>query len=144
MMENRKLIELIKKQTAIENEVSKSVEQQLEMVNTAAARLLLTEMKFDAKKHAAILQGILDVIENNSGKQLWDCKIDAYVDKLVVKKELDKHITIEKNTLEMAKEEIKHTDDEGIKLLLQHIAEDEDRHHALLKTIVDNSYKINP
>lgn len=143
-MGNGKLIKLIKKQRMTENEVSKSVEQQLEMVNTAAARLLLTEMKFDAKKHAAILQGILDVIENNSSMQLWDCKIDSYVDKLVVKKELEKHIAIEKNTLDMAKEEIRHTDDEGIKLLLQHIAEDEDRHHTLLKTIVDNSYKINP
>ncbi len=142
-MRKERLIELVKKQKAIEDEVSKSVETQLEQVNTAAGRLLLTEMKFDARKHSAILQGILDVIEKNSDVQLWDYKIDSYVDKLVVRKELEKHIAIEKDTLDMAKEEMRHTDDEGIKLLLQHIAEDEDRHHALLKTIVNNSYKIN-
>ena len=142
-MRKERLIELVKKQKAIEDEVSKSVETQLEQVNTAAGRLLLTEMKFDARKHSAILQGILDVIEKNSDVQLWDYKIDSYVDKLVVRKELEKHIAIEKDTLDMAKEEMRHTDDEGIKLLLQHIAEDEDRHHALLKTIVSNSYKIN-
>jgi rubrerythrin len=143
VMRKERLIELVKKQKAIEDEVSKSVETQLEQVNTAAGRLLLTEMKFDARKHSAILQGILDVIEKNSDVQLWDYKIDSYVDKLVVRKELEKHIAIEKDTLDMAKEEMRHTDDEGIKLLLQHIAEDEDRHHALLKTIVSNSYKIN-
>ena len=143
MMRKNRLIELIRKQKAIEDEVSKSIEVQLEKTNTAAGRLLMTEMKFDARKHAAILQGILDVIEKNDGVQLWDYKVDAYVDKLVVKRELEKHIMIEKDTLEMAKEEMRHTDDAGIKLLLQHIAEDEDRHHTLLRTIVNNSYKIN-
>jgi rubrerythrin len=143
MERNGKLIDLIKKQKAIEDQVSKSVEEQLETVNTMAGRLLLTEMKFDAKKHSAILQGILDAIENNSETQLWDHKIHSYVDKLVAKKELERHIVIEKTTLDMAKKEMKHTNDSGIKLLLQHIAEDEDRHHNLLKTIVDNSYKIN-
>lgn len=143
MERNGKLIDLIKKQKAIEDQVSKTMERQLETVNTMAGRLLLTEMKYDAQKHSAILQGILDAVENNSETRLWDHRIHSYVDKIVAKKELEKHIVIEKTTLDMAKEEMKHTDDEGIKLLLRHIAEDEDRHHALLKTIVDNSYKIN-
>jgi rubrerythrin len=143
MENNGKLIDLIKKQKAIEDQVSKTMEKQLEIVNTMAGRLLLTEMKYDAQKHSAILQGILDAIENNSETQLWDHRIHSYVDKLVAKKELENHIAIEKTTLDMAKEEMRHTDDDGIKLLLQHIAEDEDRHHTLLKTIVNNSYKIN-
>jgi len=142
MTSKERLTELIKKQIVIEEQVSKDIEKQLEMVNTAAAKLLLTEMKYDARKHAAILQDILEVIAN-SKVQLWDYKTSSYVDKLVVKKELEKHIIIEKDTLDMAKEEIRHTDDDGIKLLLQHIAEDEDRHHTLLRTIVSNSYKIN-
>jgi rubrerythrin len=143
MKSKDRLIGLIKKQIGIEKQVGKSVEKQLEMVHTAAARLLLMEMKYDAKKHASILQGILDVIAG-SDVPLWDYRIGSYVDKLVVKKELDKHIEIEKFTLDMAKQEIRHTDDDGIKLLLQHIVEDEDRHHALLRTIVNKSYKINP
>jgi len=138
-----KLIELIKKQIEIEKKIGKSVEKQLETVDTAAAKLLLTEMKYDAKKHASILQGILDVIAD-SDVLLWDYKLNSYVDKLVVKKELERHIKIEQDTLNLVKEEIDKTNDRGIKLLLQHIAEDEDRHHTLLRTIVNNSYKISP
>lgn len=143
MESKEKLIELIRKQIEIEEQVNKSVEKQLEIVHDAAAKLLLTEMKYDSKKHASILQGILDIIAD-SDTQLWDSKIHSYVDKRVVKKELEKHIGIEKETLDMAKEQMKHTNDKGVKLLLQHIAEDEDRHHKLLSTIVNNSYKINP
>lgn len=138
-----KLIKLIKKQIGIEKKIGKSVEKQLEMVHTAAAKLLLTEMRYDARKHASILQGILNVIAD-SDSPLWESKIDSYVDKEVVKRELQRHIDIEQDTLNLVKEEIKQTDDEGIKLLLGHIAEDEDRHHKLLRTIVSNSYKIKP
>lgn len=143
MKSKDKLIELIKKQIEIEKKIGKSVEKQLETVDTAAAKLLLTEMKYDAKKHASILQGILDVIAD-SDVLLWDYKLNSYVDKLVVKKELERHIEIEQDTLNLVKEEIDKTNDRGIKLLLQHIAEDEDRHHTLLRTIVNNSYKISP
>jgi len=99
-------------------------------------------MKYDAGKHAVILKGILELIEN-SDTCLWDCKLDSYVDRLLVKKELEKHLAIEQKTLDIVKEEINQTKDEGIKLLLSHIAEDEDRHHGLLKTIISNSYKIS-
>ncbi len=143
MKSKDKLIELIKKQIEIEKKIGKSVEKQLETVDTAAAKLLLTEMKYDAKKHASILQGILDVIAD-SDVLLWDYKLNSYVDKLVVEKELERHIEIEQDTLNLVKEEIDKTNDGGIKLLLQHIAEDEDRHHTLLRTIVNNSYKISP
>lgn len=141
MKQKNRLIKLIKKQIKIENQVSKSVDKQLETVENAAAKLLLTEMRYDARKHASILQGILNVIAD-SDSPLWESKIDSYIDKEVVKRELQRHIEIEQDTLNLVKEEIKQTDDEGIKLLLGHIAEDEDRHHKLLRTIVSNSYKI--
>lgn len=137
------LIKLIERQVKIEKQVANSVDKQLEMADSAAAKLLLTEMKFDARKHASILEGILEYI-GESDTVLWDKKINSYVDRQVLKRELQKHIEIEKHTLDLAKEEITKTDDEGIKLLLTHIAEDEDRHHKLLKTVVTNSYKLTP
>ncbi len=143
MEPKERMVELINKQIRLEQQVENSVEKQLEVVDTAAAKLLLTEMKHDARKHAAILQGILEVIAD-SAVQLWDYKINSYVDKQVVKRELERHMAIEQDTLNMVKEEIKQTDDGGMKLLLQHVAEDEDRHHALLRTIINHSYQINP
>ena len=137
------LIKLMERQVKIEKQVANSVDKQLEMADSAAAKLLLTEMKFDARKHASILEGILEYI-GESDTVLWDKKINSYVDRQVLKRELQKHIEIEKHTLDLVKEEITKTDDEGIKLLLTHIAEDEDRHHKLLKTVVTNSYKLTP
>ena len=137
------LIKLIERQVKIEKQVANSVDKQLEMVDSAAAKLLLTEMKFDARKHASILEGILEYIAE-SDTLLWDRKISSYVDRQVLKKELQEHIDIEKHTLNLVKEQITKTNDEGIKLLLTHIAEDEDRHHKLLKTVVTNSYKLTP
>lgn len=143
MKSKDRLIKLIKRQIRIEEQVGENVDKQLEMVDTAAARLLLMEMKHDARKHAAILQGILNIVTDSNASS-WDYQINSYVDKQVVKKELEKHIKIEQDTLNMAKEEMNQTDDAGIKLLLQHIVEDEDRHHKLLETIVYNSYNIRP
>ena len=143
MKRKEELIKLIERQVKIEKQVANSVDKQLEMVDSAAAKLLLTEMKFDARKHASILEGILEYI-GESDTFLWDKKINSYVDRQVLKRELQKHIIIEKDTLNLVKEEITKTNDEGIKLLLSHIAEDEDRHHKLLKTVVTNSYKLTP
>jgi len=143
MKSKDRLIELIKRQVVIERQIGKSVQKLLEMVHSAAARLLLTEMKHDAEKHASILQGILDVI-SNSDVPSWDYKVSSYVEKQVAKRELEKHIKIEQDTLNLVKRQISETNDEGVRLLLQHIADDEDRHHSLLRTIVNNSYKINP
>lgn len=143
MERKEELIKLIESQLEIERQVADSVDKQLEMVDSAAAKLLLTEMKYDARKHASILEGILEFIAE-SDTLLWDKKISSYVDRQVLKKELQKHIDIEKHTLNLVREEITKTNDEGIKLLLTHIAEDEDRHHDLLKTVVKNSYKLTP
>lgn len=142
MTNKERLIELIKNQLEIEKQVEKNIEKQIDTVHTTAAKLLLTEMKCDAGKHAVLLQGILEIIES-SDACLWDCKLDSYVDRLLVKNELEKHLAVEQKTLDMVKEEINQTKDEGLKLLLKHIAEDEDRHHTLLKTIISNSYKIS-
>lgn len=38
--------------------------------------------------------------------------------------------------------EAKKTDDEALKLLLQHFAEDEKKHHRILGTIINKAYKM--
>jgi len=38
--------------------------------------------------------------------------------------------------------ETKKTSDEALKLLLKHFAEDEKRHHTVLKTIINKAYKM--
>jgi len=145
MEANEKLIQLIKQQVKIENEHVKRITELEKKCDNAAARLLLLEMRLDSQKHAGILDGILKVLSGvPSSKTLWDYKIESYVDQLAVKKELENHVKMETDVLNHVQEEIRQTNDEGLKLLLQHIADDEKKHHKILETIVKNAYKIKP
>jgi bacterioferritin (cytochrome b1) len=143
MASNEKLIQLIKKQIEIENEHVKRLTDLENKTDNAAAKLLLLEMKLDSQKHAGILDGILKVISGvPPSKTLWDYRLESYVDQLTVKKALENHIKMETDVLNQVQEQIRQTDDEGIRLLLQHIADDEKKHHKILETIVKNAYKI--
>lgn len=59
-----------------------------------------------------------------------------------MKKRLEEHVRMEADVLAHVEEEMRHTRDEGLKLLLRHIAEDERKHHKILEEIVKNLYKI--
>ena len=143
MKTNEKLIQLLKKQIDIENEHIKSIAGLEKKCDNAVARLLLLEMRFDSQKHAGILDGILKVLAGvPPSKTLWEYRVESYVDQLAVKKELEEHISREDEVVEHVREEIRETDDDGLRLLLQHIGEDEKKHHKILETIVKNAYKI--
>lgn len=145
-MENREeLVRLLKKQIEIENDHVKRLEGLQKKVNTAAAQILLLEMQLDSQKHASILGGILKVLKGiPPSKTLWDYRIDSYVDGLAVKNELQNHMKMETDVLNHVQKEIEQTKDEGLKLLLQNIAEDEKKHHRILEAIVRYSYKFIP
>jgi len=143
MKSNENLVKLIKQQIEIENEHVKHITELEKTVDSAAARLLLLEMKFDSQKHAGILEGILQVLAGiPPSKTMWEYRVESYVDQLTVRKALEAHVKMETDVLNHVHEEIRQTDDEGIKLLLQNIAEDEKKHHKILEIIVKNAYKI--
>jgi rubrerythrin len=137
--------ELIKKQISIENDHITRLKELEKKVDTAAAKLLLIEMRLDSTKHAAILSEIYEIINKLAPSQtLWTYKIDSYVDKQSIRRELENHVKLESDVLAHVEEEIRQTDDEGLKLLLEHIAADEKKHHQILETVVKYSYKIKP
>jgi len=117
-------------------------------VHTAAAKLLLAEMRLDSTKHESILQEILNVLEKvpplPPETKLWDHRIESYVDMQVVRKELQRHVNIESDMLQDVEAEIKATKDEALKVLLTHIAEDEKKHHKNIELIINRSYAFAP
>lgn len=143
-MSQENLVKLIKAQIKIERDFVTAVDEQIKGVHNVAARLLLLETQKDSEKHAMILEGILRVISQKDAKPLWDTLQDSYVDKLVVKRNLENHLKTETAMLEQIEKEMKETDDEGIRLLLAHIAEDEKKHHKILQTVIKEAYKIKP
>jgi rubrerythrin len=145
MERKERINELLKKQIDIENDHVRRLKELEKKVGTAAARLLLIEMQLDSTKHAAILSEIIEIMNKLTPSQtLWSYKIDSYVDKQSVKKELENHVKMESDVMAHVEEEIRQTKDEGLKLLLEHIAADEKKHHQILETIVKYSYKIKP
>jgi rubrerythrin len=138
------LVKLLKEQLKIERNFVTTIESQIKNVHNVAAKLLLLETQKDSEKHAMILEGIMKVISQEDAKPLWDTLLDSYVDKLVVKTNLERHIKTENAMIDLLKKEIKGTEDEGIKLLLQHIASDEKKHHEILQTVIKQAYKIKP
>jgi hypothetical protein len=69
-------------------------------------------------------------------------ELEGYIDPIIVKKSLEEHVRMEADVLAHVEEEVRRTRDEGLKLLLRHIAEDEKKHHKILEEIVQNLYKI--
>jgi hypothetical protein len=70
--------------------------------------------------------------------------VDSYVDQFAVKQELENHVKKEDEILAHVQKEMEYTKDEGLKLLLQHIADDEKKHHKILELIVKNQYRLSP
>ncbi len=143
-MPQEALVKLIKEQIKIERNFVDTVEKQIKGVHNVAAKLLLLETQKDSEKHALILEGILDVISKKDSRPLWDTLLDSYVDKIVVRRNLEKHIDTETSMINHLEKEMKETEDEGIKLLLEHIASDERKHHKILETVIKQAYKIKP
>ena len=90
-------------------------------VHTAAARLLLAEMRLDSVKHEGVFRKILNVIEKQPASvpetKLWDYRIESFVDMEVVRKELQKHVNAEADMLQSVEKVIKATPDEALKVL---------------------------
>ncbi|UCH31225.1 MAG: hypothetical protein JSV05_06910 [Candidatus Bathyarchaeota archaeon] len=143
-MSQDRLVELIKKQIRIEKNFVKTVDEQIKSLHTVAAKLLMLETQKDSEKHAMVLDGILTVIKQKGTKPLWNTLLDSYVDKIVAKRNLEKHIKTEAAMLENIKEAMKETKDEGIKLLLEHIGNDEKKHHEIMHEVLKQAYKIKP
>lgn len=140
-MENKdKLLNLISAQIKLEKEISDKLSTLEGRVDSIAAKLLIREMQLDTKKHAEILGEASKVID--APRSFWDYTIHVDADKRTVGKELEEHIRIEEKMKKQIEEELAKTDDEALKLLLKHFIEDEEKHHTILKTILNKAYKI--
>jgi len=150
------LVNLIQAQIKLEKDTTRKVRELEEATGNLAAKLLLAEMRLDTEKHAKILQTMLDLMTQREAGMptkthldattisLWDAKIDSYVDTLVVKKMLEDHVKVEMDMLKHVEKEMKKTDDEALKLLFKHIADDEKKHHEIMETILKKAYEMGP
>jgi rubrerythrin len=136
----RTLADLIREQIQLEKETAKKFDTLESRLDSPAARLLIREIQLDTEKHAEILESALKLMDGP--KSFWEFAVDIDADKRVVKKELEDHIKAEERMMLQIEEELKKTDDEALRLLLKHFAEDERKHHGNLKIILGKAYGI--
>jgi rubrerythrin len=145
MPKESKLMNLIRQQIDVENEHIKNLVDLRKEVGNAATRLLLLEMRLDSEKHVSMLNEMLEILEGiPTNTSLWDLELEEYIDgvsRTRSEKEFREYVTKENSVLENLKEELKHSEDEGIKILFQNIDEDEKKQNRIVKTIVENLYR---
>jgi hypothetical protein len=130
-------IKMVKKQIEVENLNVKEVAESETKVGNAAAKMYLRIIKLDSQKHAEVLSGILDVVGKiPPSENLWKYKLESYVDPLVVKRDLQRHMEREAQMIVHVEKEIQRTKDKALKMLLQYILEEEKKHHKMLETII--------
>jgi rubrerythrin len=137
-------VKMLKTHMKAEANMIKACAELERKVHTAAAKLLLAEMRLDSVKHEGIIREILNVIEKRPPPppetKLWDYRIESFVDMEVVRKELQRHVNVEADMLDNIEKVIRATPDEAVKVLLSHIAEDERKHHKNMELIIKESY----
>jgi len=144
MISEDSVVELVKKQKRNEEAMVKVVEDLEGKVNSEAAKLVLAELRLDSTKHARICEQILKIAEKAKPDRLWDARIDSYVDMQVMKKELERHVKLEDSMLKDVEKVIATTQDEALKLMFTHIAEDEKKHHKNVELVIKKSYTLSP
>ncbi|MGC8895879.1 MAG: ferritin family protein [Candidatus Bathyarchaeia archaeon] len=133
-------IKLVKKQIEVENLNVKEVAESETKVGNAAAKMYLRIIELDSQKHAEVLSGILNVVGKiPPSENLWKYKIESYVDPLVVKRDLQRHMEREAQMIVHVEKEIQRTKDKALKMLLQYILEEERKHHKMLETIIKHT-----
>jgi hypothetical protein len=88
-------------------------------------RQILDSVAIDSKKHAALYTACASIVEGRS-LSVTDVEYEQ------IMKSIKNHIKVEDQMLKVVDEELKKTKDARIKMMLEHIKDDEYRHHKLL------------
>ena len=128
MSSENELLDFIREQIKIENEIVDSLNESLaEMVN-AAVKGALKGISLDSVKHAEMYSASVNLLA-----AVPQALTEEQLDKQ--REQVEKHIRIEAALIKRISETMPNIKDEKIMLLLNAILSDEKRHHALLKEV---------
>jgi len=125
-----KLLNFLKEQIKIENEIVNSLNKSLDNIENPVVKGTLKGISLDSIKHAEMYASAINLLTGIS-KALTQEKLDEQ--KEIVKK----HIEIEAELIKKIKKIIPEIENEKVKFLLNAILLDEERHHALLKKVLE-------
>ena len=125
-----KLTEFLKEQIKIENEIVESLEKSLNEIRNPAVKGVLKGISLDSVKHAEMYSsavGLLTHVQPALSQEQLDNQ------RVLV----EKHIRVEAELIDKITRKTPTVENSRVKLLLNAILEDEKRHHALLKKVLE-------
>jgi rubrerythrin len=125
-----KLIEFMKRQIKVENEIVDSVNKGIKNINNPPVRGVLKGISLDSMKHAELYASAVTLLTTVSQAMTQD-NLDEQ------RALVEKHIAIESELIKKLEEELPTIEDKKVYLLLNSILLDERRHHAMLKQVLE-------
>ncbi len=132
-MEKKKdndLLDFLKNQVTVENEIVTSLEKALVDMKNPAVKGVLKGVSLDSVKHAELYSAAITLLTKAS-TALNQGNLDEQ------KELIKKHIEIEAKLIKVLQEKIPQIENEKVVFLLKAILEDECRHHAMLKMVLE-------
>ncbi|MGQ4915116.1 MAG: ferritin-like domain-containing protein [Candidatus Asgardarchaeia archaeon] len=129
MGSNDDLIDFLKKQIEVENEIVRSVNKSLTDIANPVVKGVLHGISLDSVKHAEMYSAAVKLLTGTS-RALMEEQLDKQ------RELVEKHIKIEAELIEKISKILPDIENKKVRVLLSAILEDEKRHHALLKSVV--------
>jgi rubrerythrin len=130
MKTKNELIEFMKKQIKVENEIVDSLNNALVDMKNPPVKGVLKGISLDSVKHAEMYAAATELLTRVS-QAITQEQLDKQ--KAVV----EKHIRMEAELIKKISDVLPTVENEKVKLLLSAILEDEKRHHELLKMVLE-------
>jgi len=124
------LIEFLKNQIVVENEIVDSLEKALVGMKNPAVKGVLKGVSLDSVKHAELYSAAVTLLTSYS-TALTQENLDQQ------RALIEKHIKIESELIKKLQVMIPNVEDKKVVFLLSSILADEIRHHAMLKMVLE-------
>ena len=130
MSSKKELVEFLKQQIKVENAIVNSLNKSLPTVDNPTVKGVLKGISLDSVKHAEMYASAARLMTTVS-KALTQDNLDKQKDLV------EKHIEMEARLIKEIGKVLPTVKDAKVTLLLKAILEDERRHHALLKEVLE-------
>jgi bacterioferritin (cytochrome b1) len=130
MAPKNKLVDFLKNQVVVENEIVASLEKTLVDIKNPVVKSVLKGVSLDSVKHADLYSAAITLLTQSS-TALNQGNLDTQ------RALVQKHINVEAELIKTLQKKIPTIENEKVTFLLNAILNDEVKHHAMLKMVLE-------
>ncbi len=131
---NPQLVSILQNQITVEEQTLNDLHEAEKGAEEIAVRLVFMEMRLDTWKHMKFLEGMIEMMKKTPCDR-WSAKVQRYVDRVKLSRDLESFRMQESKMIHLLDNALAEMNDPIGVLLLQHLRNDEERHHTDLEEI---------